>query len=983
MEKASGTSSIAATVDGTQPARPSRRRLTAEVAALNRLHALTTRLLNLPDLGTALAEIVDASIDLLAADIGSVQLYDASTQMLSMAAQRGFDDEFVERVATISASGQTVCSRALKSAAPVVVKDLEADARYEALRELARRAGYRAVMCIPLTGAGGEPFGVLSAYFRLPHAPRKDERRMLELYAQQASMVIARVRESAQLRQSEERFRAILNQSAAGVVQIDEHDRFVLVNQRFCEMLGYCEQELLQMRRNDVSDPAHVSSTTRLLERLAAGGVASNLDKRYRRKDGSLFWANVSANALRGPNGEQRGFVAMLIDIDERRNAELRDSFLVQLDDATRAADDPLEITGTASRMLGLHLAADRCVYAEVDHDETHVTIVGDYARDVASLVGRFSLASFGEEALHTMREGEAWIVDDCEADPRLDADSRRIYRLADIRALIGMPLHKAGRFVAGIAIHQRTARRWSRDEIELAETVAQRMWESIERARVARELRESERQFRTLADSMPQLAWMARPDGTIYWFNQRCYDYTGFDLEELQGWGWISAHDPALFEGIRQRYLQALEAGEPWEDTFPIRARNGGFGWFLSRALPVRDGAGRIVRWFGTNTDITAQRAAEEALREADRRKDEFLATLAHELRNPLAPIRNAVALLGTDPEPGAIQSLREILERQVNHLVRLVDDLIEISRISRGTVELRRESVSLIDALRAAVETARPLMEARGHRFEVALSPMTLDADPVRVSQIVTNLLNNAAKYTDEGGVVGLEAMIEQNSAVITVRDTGIGMAPETIGQVFQMFAQVDRTRQGAGGLGIGLALVKNLVELHGGQVQARSRGLGHGSEFIVRLPLAKSAAVRELPAGRAPAPVARVASRVLVVDDNLDSADSLGALLTVLGAEVVVAYDGPAALEIFSRDRPAAVFLDIGMPGMDGFEVARRLRSQSAETMLIALTGWGQEDDRRRTHAAGFDRHLVKPVDVAALDALLNSIPSPAPV
>jgi signal transduction histidine kinase/ActR/RegA family two-component response regulator len=380
---------------------------------------------------------------------------------------------------------------------------------------------------------------------------------------------------------------------------------------------------------------------------------------------------------------------------------------------------------------------------------------------------------------------------------------------------------------------------------------------------------------------------------------------------------------------------------------------------------------------------NIRERERVEAALRDADRRKDEFLATLAHELRNPLAPIGNAVHLLrlanGADP---ATDQICEMLERQVRHLVRLVDDLMEVSRITRGKVELRNEPVELAAAIRSAVEESQPLIEASGHQLAISLppEPIILNGDPIRLSQVFANLLNNAAKYMDEGGQIWLQARREADMVVVSVRDTGIGIPAEMLPNIFQMFTQVDHsTRRAQGGLGIGLTLVQSLVEMHGGRVDARSPGVGKGSEFIVRLPLHRdaTATARNSRDDRPPAMPGR---RVLVVDDNRDAAHSLGMLLKLLGVEVRVVNDGPAALQILPAFRPDVVLLDIGMPGMDGYEVARQIRQQSEwrHLTLIALTGWGQEEDRHRTSQAGFDHHLLKPADMTALKSLFLSLP-----
>jgi signal transduction histidine kinase/ActR/RegA family two-component response regulator len=371
-----------------------------------------------------------------------------------------------------------------------------------------------------------------------------------------------------------------------------------------------------------------------------------------------------------------------------------------------------------------------------------------------------------------------------------------------------------------------------------------------------------------------------------------------------------------------------------------------------------------------------------EEALRSADRRKDEFLAILAHELRNPLAPIRNSLHILRLATPQDAIASrATEMMERQVSHMVRLVDDLLEVSRISRGKIDLRRELTDVSSVVRSALETSGPLIDAAGQHLvlEFPREPLQLHGDVVRLTQVVANLLNNASKYSEAGGRIWLTVRREGDSAVIAVRDTGRGIPPDQLARVFDPFVQIEhQPNRAKGGLGIGLTLVKRLVELHGGTVEARSEGPGRGSEFIVQLPLA-AGLTAEAPAEAPADSPALGRRRVLVVDDNRDAAESLGMVLELLGAEVFIASSGPEALDNLVARQPTVVLLDIGMPGMDGFEVARRIRQQPRfhHVTLIALTGWGQEGDRRLSQAAGFDHHLIKPADIQTLQGLLATI------
>jgi PAS domain S-box-containing protein len=392
--------------------------------------------------------------------------------------------------------------------------------------------------------------------------------------------------------------------------------------------------------------------------------------------------------------------------------------------------------------------------------------------------------------------------------------------------------------------------------------------------------------------------------------------------------------------------------------------------------AAPIRCKEGKVVGCVMVFRDVTERRKAELALRDADRRKDEFLATLAHELRNPLAPIRNALAVFKVaygDRE--TFERAREMMDRQLGQMVRLIDDLLDVSRISRGKLELRKEPVELASVLNQAVKTCRPRAEAAGHEVKVTLppQPVYLNADPIRLAQVFSNLLDNSCKFTARGGAIHLAAERQGGDLVVSVKDTGIGIAPGHIDSIFDLFAQGDTSPQvSQSGLGIGLTLVKRLVELHGGRVQARSAGAGQGSEFVVRLPVVIDRPEPLPPEGPAEERRAADKRRILVVDDNRDSAESLALLLRLTGHEADLAYDGQEAVEVAAQRRPDVILLDIGLPRLNGYDVCRRIREQpwGKGVVILALTGWGQEEDRRKSGEAGFNGHLVKPVEHAAL-------------
>jgi signal transduction histidine kinase/ActR/RegA family two-component response regulator len=391
-------------------------------------------------------------------------------------------------------------------------------------------------------------------------------------------------------------------------------------------------------------------------------------------------------------------------------------------------------------------------------------------------------------------------------------------------------------------------------------------------------------------------------------------------------------------------------------------------------------DEIGELVDAFNGMLAEAGRRA--EALREADRRKDEFLATLAHELRNPLAPLRNALEILrAAEATPDMRTRALEMMERQLRQMVRLVDDLLDVSRITTGKLAVRKAVFDLRDAVRDAVETLRPFLDTRGHAFEMRTGPdpLRVDGDAARLGQVIGNLLHNAAKYTEPGGRILLEVIREGDDAVVRVRDSGIGLDERSLATIFDMFVQVDHslTRSQAG-LGVGLTLARRLIALHGGTITAFSAGLGLGSEFVMRIPLSDSPTARPVPEVRPGPARRRQGRRILIADDNVEFADSLASLLASRGHDVRVAHDGAEALSAVQGFTPEFALLDIGMPKVHGYELARRLRDrpETAECVLVAVTGWGQEDDRRRAHEAGFDRHLVKPIDPSAIEALLES-------
>ena len=637
-----------------------------------------------------------------------------------------------------------------------------------------------------------------------------------------------RKRAELRLSESRERFAKLVGQAATGVVEMDAHGNITLVNQKYCDMLGRTEDELIGMGIVDVTAPDSVAATMSRIASLVQGGPGFVIDKHYLHKDGSVIPATSSVNALRGPMGEYQGLVAIVLDTTESRQAAER----------LRASEERY-----------------RTLFESVDQGFAILEMIFD-------------------------EDGTA-----------LD------YRFLEMNAMF--------------------------------------------------------ERHTGLVDALGKTAREVAPALDRFWFD---------------------TYGRVALSGEAVRFESEAAAMGRWFDVY---------------ATPIGGpGSHKVALLF---SDITARRRSEEQLRrlaadlsEADRRKTEFLATLAHELRNPLAPIRSGLGIMRlAGDNPNAVLKVREMMERQVGHMVHLIDDLLDVARISGGKLELKRERADLKRVLASAVETSMPLVEAGRHRLDIALPEEVLmvDGDVTRIAQVVANLLNNAAKYTPAGGQIDLSLRADEGMAVITVTDNGVGIPADSLGRVFDMFQQVDHHLERAqGGLGIGLSLVRRLVEMHGGSVTASRAGAGRGSTFEVRLPLA-GASAGEAGAGQQEGDAAGQPGgiRVLVVDDNVDAAMTLSMILEVSGHATRVAHDGIAALETARAFLPQVAFLDIGMPGLNGYETASALRRIPGleDMLLVALTGWGTESDRLRSSEAGFDHHLTKPAQLQAVQELVANL------
>lgn len=546
------------------------------------------------------------------------------------------------------------------------------------------------------------------------------------------------------------------------------------------------------------------------------------------------------------------------------------------------------------------------------------------------------------------------------------------------------VPFFLRGKAVGTIwaVFHEPSERRFDREDLRILESLSRFASAAVH----AQESLDSSARLAAIVDSSDDAVISKDLDGYIQSWNASAQRLFGYTAKEAIGHHVSLLIPPERLEE-EDEIIALLRAGERVHHFDTVRLRKDGRPIQVSLTIsPVKDDSGRIVGASKIVRDITDAKQSElrtygllTRLQEADRRKDEFLAMLAHELRNPLAPLRNTLEIMKREKSAGElIAQVRSTLERQLAQLVRLVDDLLDVSRITRGNLDIRKDRIELAPVIHQSVEVCRPLADRARHALNVSLppEPIHLFADPARMTQVFGNLLTNACKYTEPGGRISLSVERQGSDVVVAVKDTGVGIAPDKLDSVFDMFTQIDRTlERSQGGLGVGLTLVKRLVELHGGSVSARSEGTGRGSEFVVRLPV-----LIEKPKAKTAAPVldqpAASPHRILIVDDNKDAATSLAMLLGLTGNETETAHDGIEAYAAAERFRPDVMLLDIGLPKLNGYEVCRRIREQpwGRKMLLIALTGWGQEEDRRQSKVAGFDHHMIKPLDVAVLGKLL---------
>ncbi|WP_244808452.1 ATP-binding protein [Caballeronia zhejiangensis] len=685
-----------------------------------------------------------------------------------------------------------------------------------------------------------------------------------------------------------------------------------------------------------------------------------------------------SYSPLHDSDGQVGGMYCSVIETTDRVLAERRAAFELKVSDALRPLSSPEEVITRASTLLGMQLNLARVIYGECDAINGTFYVPRDWTNSsVPSLAGmRFALNDFGPSITDPLRAGQVVSASDTRKDPRT-VEFANSYGMTAIRSFVAVPLIKGGQLVAFLGLHRADPYSWTKTDIRFARDMAERTWSAVEAARAQAELRTERDRSRDIFDTMAEGFMLMDRHWNVIYMNAeglRIADMTSAQVLGRKHWNiWPEATDS---EAVRM-YHRVRASGEAATAEYCQRHPDGDVIWVEVRAYPTSEGG--VASFF---RDITERKVAEQKLRAADQRKDEFLAMLAHELRNPLAPIAAAADLLKIGKvDEAQVRHSSAIIGRQVAHMTGLVNDLLDVSRVTRGLVTLSKAPVTAQAIVEEAVEQVRPLIELRRQHLTVGVPRVeaTVLGDRARLIQVLVNLLNNSAKYPPDQRRIEIRAEVDGQDLVIAVRDEGIGMEAELTTRAFDLFAQAERSSdRSLGGLGLGLALVKHLVELHGGAVSCSSPGLGMGSTFVIRLPLmqAQPVAAERLSTAQ---PITNNRLKLMVVDDNVDAAEALGMLLAACGHAVIVEHESRRALARALQERPDACLLDIGLPEMDGNELARHLRSrpETSGVVLIAVTGYGQENDRQRSAQAGFNHHLVKPLAVDQLAEILAGV------
>lgn len=943
-------------------------------------------------------EILSAAITMAHADAGTIQLLDDRSGVLTFLATRGFTKEIVAHFSRVDARSGSPCGRALARGERVFFRfDDPQDPDVDGSNRLHLDEGMISAQSTPLISRFGKPVGMFSTHWRRSHRLTERELRFLDLFGRQVADLIERQQAQQSLRLREEQLRLAIDSAEVGLWDVDVVSDTLFWPARVKAMFGISADVPVSMA--DFYAGLHPADRQRVSEAFAAAldpARRALYDVEYRtvgKEDGVIRWVAAKGRGLFDSSDRCVRVLGTALDITPRKLTEQRlrrrETWLAGQKEAFQAAvrGAPLEVS------LGIlvRTAVDqfegqaRCAFYVADSEGRTLRHVTGMSEEYARCVDGFKIGEGSLACGLAVHRDQPIVTFDVSQDPRWQPWTWPATQFG-YRGCWSFPIEtSAGKVVGSIAMYFEEPREATADDRALAAALTQaggiiisRHQETEARALIASDLQQSESVLRAIFGGTYEYIGLLLPDGTLLEANRASLEFGPSRREDVIGrafWDTVwFVNTPGAPEKLRDSVRRAA-MGEFIRYEAALARPSGEIVTFDFSLHPIKDETGKVILLVPEGRDISALVLARRAIETADRQKDEFLAMLAHELRNPLAPIRNAGEILArTFPESSATQLPVTIIKRQVAQLTKLVDDLLDVSRITQGRIALVFEPVDLTAVVAQAVETFEPQLNERRHKLSVTHSlefeNLHVSGDFARLVQCVSNLLSNAVKYTDPGGEICVRTRPSEADAIIEVTDTGAGIPPELLDRVFDLFVQSDRTLDRAqGGLGVGLAVVRRLVEMHRGQVIARSDGFKKGSSFEIRLPRIPRESVNRTEATNCTVQP----RRILIVDDNQDAADSLSMLLKVHGHETHVAYSGEQALAGIEAFMPEVGLLDLGLPEMNGFELAHQLRAKPSlhGLRLIALTGYGQPEFQERTRSAGFADHLVKPIDPVALE------------
>ena len=793
-------------------------------------------------------------------------------------------------------------------------------------------------------------------------------------------------------------YRELVEFSPAGIYEVDLGTGELLsLNDAVCNLSGYSREELLKMSPYELLDEDGRLKLKIWHNQWKGEKVSPLMECRIRHKNGHYVDIQIQGYYISRECGKISRLVVMLIDISARKMAEKvlreneeRQACLLKFSDILRSLSDPVEIHATVTGTAMDHFKSDRCYYCEIEDDKAIIR-KDSFTSNLKSMVGVYTLSALPVQK-GLIEAGQSFSFSDVHTTEMVGDELREMYIQQKIISYLDIPVVKGGKAVGLLCIAQSTPRNWTGAEVQCAFEVAERTWAAVERAKSEEALRANEAKYRKLFDTSNDGFWWADQHGFITEASEGAAKMLGYSPNELVGKFWTNFVDDTWLDKGYEIW-KARKAGQSNRYEIKLKKKDGSSIWAKVSGASLLNENGTYDGTLAAFTDITAQKAMEEELsksekkalalvnelEKADKNKNEFISVLSHELRNPLAAILAGMEVLDITKDARQKSKVKEIMNRQTNQLCKLVDDLLELTRINQNMIKLKRKIIDLNEAIKGVIEDFEYEFEMNGIELEAKIQTeqIMLYADPVRLTQAVGNLLNNALKFTHKGGKACLMLQQENEDAVILVQDNGIGIAPQNLPHLFTPFMQVNTSlERSTGGLGLGLSIVKNVVGLHGGTVCAHSEGLEMGASFSIRLPIVTDGTYRV---------EKQITSHnhqknlnVLIIEDNRDFAEMLCTMLSTLDCCVTIAYDGEEGLRAARQNKPDVIFCDIGLPLRNGYDVAASIKQDIAlnDIYLIALSGYAYEKDQELALKAGFDKHLAKPVDIAILKEVLKN-------